>query len=134
MLYIALHWCQHSKATEQLHSVTLKRKTRIEPLVYYSISKGFEMVSCDVRTSYCIESSLPAVGDRLWVKSLCDCMQHVGIKVNHFIVNWELIWPIINALILPMEAREWKCSVMWLEYRSSENDAYFDLLKHYNVA
>ena len=37
-------------------SATLKRKTTIKPFAYYPISKGFEMVTCDVGILYCIES------------------------------------------------------------------------------
>ena len=37
---------------------TLERKTRIEPFVYHSISKGFEIVTCDVGILYCVVLSL----------------------------------------------------------------------------
>ncbi len=41
-----------------IFNATLKRKTRVEPLAYHSISKGFEMVACDVGILYCVVLSL----------------------------------------------------------------------------
>ncbi len=97
-----------------IFSTTLEWKTRIEPFAYYSISKGFEMVTCDVGILYWIGLLYQpwSIRDEL-KEDLYDSIQYANIKGNHFIVNWlthyphdcsiDLIFGNIAHLFQPME-------------------------------
>ncbi len=116
---------QNPQSSYILHNI---EKTRIKPFAYYSISKGFQMVACDVGILYGIEPSYQqwSIIDEL-KEDLYDSIQRADIKGINFIVNWLTHSPhdcsidLIFGHIATSSISQWKCSVTWLEDRSSEN-------------
>ncbi len=76
------------RPTSKIHKAAIiikcntEKKDKNRTIRVLSISKGFEMVACDVGILYCLDH----YSDWLWMnEDLCDSIQHADIKGN---MNW----------------------------------------------